>query len=183
MVDDSFLLNALKQLSSRLAEIEKRHGYLSFLIKKRFANEKLLQLETMHIISRMPEVVDYLPEKMYDPDGKGKCDFWFRLKDGTEFWIEIKMRPTNYRKPGHAKAITNGVAQVIEDIQRLKKIADKNARRFAIFAFYPIYTESYRTFNGIHLKRISQEAGNNTESSMIKLKVGEADFNLYVAEV
>jgi oligoendopeptidase F len=152
MINDQFFSNVLKQLSSRLEEIEKRHRYLSFLIEKRFANEKLLQLETMHNLQ-------------------------------LEFWIEIKMRPTNYRKPGHAKAITNGVAQVIEDIQRLKRVTDRNTRRFAMFAFYPIYAENYRTFNEIHLKRISQEAGKNIENPMMTVKVGEADFNLYVVEV
>jgi hypothetical protein len=183
MINDQFFSDVLKQLSSRLEEIEKRHRYLSFLIEKRFANEKLLQLETMHIISRISEVEDYLPEKLYGFESKEKCDFWFKLKDGVEFWIEIKMRPTNYRKPGHAKAITNGVAQVIEDIQRLKRVTDRNTRRFAMFAFYPIYAESYRTFNEIHLKRISQEAGKNIENPMMTVKVGEADFNLYVVEV
>lgn len=182
-MDYPFISDVLKQLSLRLEEIEKRHRYLSFLIEKRFANEKLLQLETMHVISQMSEVVDYLPEKLYDSEGKEKCDFWFKLKDGNEFWIEIKMRPTNYRKPGHAKAITNGVAQVIEDIQRLKKITDRAARKLVIFAFYPMYADSYGTFNGIHLKRISQEAGKNIESPTITVKIEEADFNLYVVEL
>ena len=183
MADDTLISNLIQHLSKRLNLIEKRHAYLSFLVKKRFANEKLLQLETMHIISQMSEVEDYLPEKLYGFESKEKCDFWFKLKDGAEFWIEIKMRPTNYRKPGHAKAITNGVAQVVEDIQRLKKITDRNTRRFAMFAFYPIYAESYRTFNEIHLKRISQEAGKNIENPMITVNVREADFNLYVVEV
>jgi hypothetical protein len=183
MLNEPFLSDILEQLASRLEEIEKRHKYLSFLIEKRFANEKLLQLETMHIISQMPEVVDYLPEKLYGPNGKGKCDFWFKLNDGTEIWIEIKMRPTNYRKPGHAKAITNGVTQVIDDIQRLKRIKDANARKFVMFAFYPIYADSYTKFNEIHLERISHEAGKDIKNPVITVKIGEADFNMYASEL
>jgi hypothetical protein len=184
MTGATFLLDVVKGLSTRLEEIERRHGYLSYLSKKRFTNEKLLQLETMHIISQMPDVADYLPEKVYDPQGKEKCDFWFKLTDGTEFWMEIKMRPTNYRKPGHAKAITNGVDGVIEDIQRLRNIKQANARRFVLFAFYPLYADSYKTFNEIHLKRISQEVGKQIEKLETTLKIeAGADFNLYFVEI
>jgi len=56
-------------------------------------------------------------------------------------------------------------------------------RRFAMFAFYPLYVKSYRTFNEIHLKRISQEVSEKIESPMITVNVEEADFNLYVVEV
>jgi len=182
MVEEDFLLEVLRQLSLRLEEIERRHAYLSFIIEKRLANEKLLQLETMHIISYMPDVVDYLPEKLYGPRYREKCDFWFKLRDRTEFWIEIKMRPTNYRKPGHAKAITNGVDQVIEDIRRLRQITKEKMRRFVMFAFYPIYAESYGIFNRIHLKRISEEIGEDIKRPAITVRVGEADFNVYAAE-
>jgi len=184
MTNATSFSDVIRRLSTRLNDIERRHGYLSYLSKERFTNEKFLQLETMHIISQMPDVADYLPEKMYHRQGKEKCDFWFKLKDGTECWMEVKMRATNYRKPGHAKAITDGVDGVIEDLQRLKKIRQPNARRFVLFAFYPIYAESYKTFNGIHLKRISQEFGKQIEKPVTTIKIENgADFNLYFAEV
>jgi hypothetical protein len=91
-------------------------------------------------------------------------------------------RPTNYRKPGHAKAITNGVNQVIEDIQRLRNVEGSNLRRLILFAFYPIYSESYNTFNSLHLQRISQELGKLVKSPKIRIKIGSADFNLYAEE-
>lgn len=175
-------LSFLKELKNRLQQIEDRHNYLSFLIQERFANEKLLQLEAMHIISQYPNVVDYLPERLYNQNGKGKCDFWFRTSDGTEFWMEMKMRPTNYLKPGHAKAITNGVDQVIEDIQRLKNVKGNNIRRLMLFAFYPLYARNYSTFDNIHLKRINREIGRSIESQEAKVKVGQADFNIYLEE-
>lgn len=183
MTEEELLQSFLKQLKIRLQEIEDRHGYLTFLIENRFANEKLVQLETMHIISQNPEVVDYLPEKLYDPENKEKCDFWFKIRSGTEFWMEIKTRPTNYRKPGHAKAITNSVDEVIEDVQRLKRVKGDNIRRLVLFAFYPIYSGSYDTFNKVHLQRISQKMGKNAKGPKIQIKIGQADFNLYFEEV
>jgi len=182
MAVETFLPTIWKQLETRLHEIESRHKYLSFLIEKRLANEKLLQLETMHIISQNSEVDDYLPEKLYSSSSKEKCDFWFKMRNGTEFWMEIKTRPTNYRKPGHAKAITNGVDQVIEDIQRLKNVEGNDFRKLILFAFYPLYSDSYTTFDNVHLKRISQAIGKTVKSPKIKIKIGPADFNLYAEE-
>jgi len=182
MTTEGLLQSFLKQLEIRLQEIEDRHDYLSFLIEKRFANEKLLQLETMHIISQNPEVVDYLPEKLYDSESKEKCDFWFKIRNGIEFWMEIKTRPTNYRKLGHAKAITNGADQVIQDVQRMKSVTGANIRRLVLFAFYPIYSDSYDTFNKVHLQRISHEIGKNVKCPKIQIKIGQADFNLYFEE-
>ncbi len=50
----------VSELSERLKTIEDKYGYLFYLIKERFANEKLIQLEIMRIISLRPEVVEYL---------------------------------------------------------------------------------------------------------------------------
>jgi len=91
MVDDPILSSIMEQLSSGLVNVERRRGYLSFLIQKRFANKKLLQLEAMNIISSMPQMLDYLPEKMYDVDGKEKCDFWFETMN-ADYWLENKTR-------------------------------------------------------------------------------------------
>jgi hypothetical protein len=182
MAEVSFLSTSWKQLETRLHEIESKHHYLSFLIEKRLANEKLLQLEIMHIISQNPEVADYLPEKLYRSSSKEKCDFWFKMRNRTEFWMEIKTRPTNYRKLGHAKAITNCVDQIIEDIQRLRNAEGGNIRRLILFAFYPLYSESYTTFDNVHLHRISQAIGKPVKSPEIKIKIGPADFNLYAEE-
>jgi len=136
----------------------------------------------MNIISSMPETLDYLPEKPYHLESKEKCDFWFETKD-AEYWLEIKTRPTNYRKPGHAKAITDGVDGVIEDITRLKKIKNAKCRKLVLFAFYPMYEESYRTFISKHLPRIAEASGKNINRPEISLKVGDANFDVYIVEV
>jgi hypothetical protein len=183
MENGLFLSDFSEKLSIRLQQVENRHQYLSYLIEKRLANEKLLHLETMNIISHNPRVVDYLPERLYGLEEKGKCDFWFKMEDRTEFWMEIKTRPTNYRKPGHAKAITNGVDQVIDDIKRLKGVTGNNVQRLMLFAFYPLYPESYSTFHTAHLKRIFGEIGKAPESPRIKISIGEADFNVYLTQV
>lgn len=182
MPDSAIISNLLQHLSNRLDLIEKRHSYLSFLIRKRFANEKLLQLETMNIISSMPETLDYLPERPYSFESKEKCDFWFKTKE-EEYWLEIKTRPTNYRKPGHAKAITHGVDGVIEDIRRLNTIKNTNSRRFVMFAFYPMYRESYETFIRKHLPRIAEAAGKQIKNPQISVVVGDAHFDVYLVEI
>lgn len=182
MVNDPVLSKLVEQLSRRLETMEERHGYLSFLIEKRYANEKLLQLETMNIISSIPRVIDYLPERMYDTGGNEKCDFWFKTQN-FEYWLEIKTRPTNYRKPGHAKAITNGVNGVIEDIDRLKTIKDPKAKKFVMFAFYPMYDDSYRVFSRKHLSRISKAAGKRISKPEISLRVKDASFDIYLIEI
>lgn len=182
MVHNTVLSKILERLSSRLVNIEKRHGYLSFLIERRYANEKLLQLEVMNIISSLPQVVDYLPERTYDAESKEKCDFWFKTRE-ADYWLEMKTRPTNYRKPGHAKAITNGVNGVIEDIERLKAVKDPRARKVIMFTFYPIYDDSYMIFNRRHLSRIAEAADKEVNKPEISLRVKDAYFNLYLIEI
>jgi len=181
MVEDAIIPTLLDHLTKRLNQIESRHRYLSFLIDKRLANEKLLQLEVMNIISSMATTVDYLPEKPYNSDGKEKCDFWFKTTEG-ECWLEIKTRPTNYRKPGHAKAITNGVDGVIEDANRLQKIKSPNCRKFVMFAFYPIYEDSHEFFNK-HLPRISKAVGKEVKKPQISVSAGNAHFDLFLVEL
>jgi len=177
----------LDELTKRLKIIEERYGYLSFLIDERYANEKLLQLEIMHIISLSPNVVEYLPERLYDYQTKDKCDFWFKTCDSTDHWMEIKMRPTSYRvmrsKAKHAKAITNGVDSVVGDIERLKSRVPQNERKYVLFAFYPMYHESYSIFNQRHLPKISKAAGKKITSPNRSIKVGEASFDIYLIEL
>ncbi len=76
-----------RELTSRLKIIEEKYSHLSFLIDKRLSNEKLLQLEVMRIISLMPEVVEYLPERLYEDGGAEKCDFWFNTSYLVEQWM------------------------------------------------------------------------------------------------
>ncbi len=133
----------------------------------------------MRIISLMPEVVEYLPERLYEDGGTEKCDFWFKTSDLVEHWMEIKMRPTNYRKTGHAKPITEGVNGVIDDVKRLKRISSAYGK-YVLFAFYPMYPESYRVFDRKHIPRIAQACGMETISPLIALPVGDALFDVYI---
>ncbi|MFX0209452.1 MAG: hypothetical protein ACFFDT_25935 [Candidatus Hodarchaeota archaeon] len=162
--------------------IEKNHGYLSHLIEKRYANEKLLELEVMNIVSSLDSVIDYLPEKLYNDISTEKCDFWFRT-DESEYWVEIKTRPTNYRKPSHARVITRGVSSVLEDINRLRRYCDKEFKKFCIFAFYLLYGNSYSTFNQVHLSRISDTLGKEIKGPDIHLGVSDGFFDIYVVRV
>lgn len=177
----------LDELTERLKIIEERYGYLSFLIDERYANEKLLQLEVMRIISLTSNVVEYLPERLYDRQTRDKCDFWFKTSDSTDYWMEIKMRPTNYRvmqsKARHAKAITNGVDSIVGDIERLRGQAPRKARKYVLFAFYPMYRESYGIFNKRHLPKISKAAEKEITSPNRSIKVGEASFDIYLIEL
>jgi hypothetical protein len=175
----AILINSLRL---RLELVEKRHRYLSFLIDNRKANEKFLQLEIMNIISSMPGIVDFLPEKPYDSENSNdKCDFWFKT-DALDYWLEIKTRPTNYRNPGSSgRAITDSVDQIIADIDRLRKIQSESSERLVIFAFYPLYTDSYDTFNKTHLSRIEEFIGRKIPTPDISIPVGDALFNVYLA--
>ena len=177
----------LDELVKRLKAIEEKYGYLYFLIEERFTNEKLLQLEAMRIISLMPEVTEYLPEKLYDYISKEKCDFWFKTSDSKEHWIEIKMRPTNYRvmqsRAKHAKAVTNGVKGIVEDIRRLRENTPRACKKYVLFAFYPMYPESYRTFNEKHLPRISEAIGKEIALPSKSVQVRDASFDLYLIEL
>jgi hypothetical protein len=91
-MEQNLLLTFSSELEKRLNKIEKKNNVFSTLIENRVANEKLLQLEIMHILSQNPEVDDYLPEKFY-PERKEKCDFWFITKNKLEYWVELKTRP------------------------------------------------------------------------------------------
>ena len=176
----------MDKLAERLKIIEEKYKYLSFLVDERYANEKMLQLEVMRIISLMPDVVEYLPEKLYDYRTKDKCDFWFKTSDDTEHWMEIKMCPTNYRvmqsKAKHAKAITDSVNSIVDDIERLEKQAPENAKKYVLFAFYPMYSESYATFNEKHLPKISRVSGKEVTSPTRSIQVAGASFDIYLIE-
>lgn len=97
---NKLLEGVLDELCNRLKHIEERHGYLSHLIEKRFANEKMWQLEVMRLISLMPDVEHYLVEKPYGKEEQDKCDLWFKV-GSFDYWLEVKTRPTNYRKGDH----------------------------------------------------------------------------------
>lgn len=181
-MEDQLILNLIERLPKRLKAIEENHGYLSYLIRKRYANEKLLQLEIMNLVSSYDSVLDYLPEKLYDENSTEKCDFWFRTNN-YEYWVEIKTRPTNYRKPGHAKAITNSIDSVIEDINRLRNYTVGSSKRYCIFAFYPLYDDSYSTFNRIHLSRISEVLGRKIKGPEIHIPIHDAFFDIYFVSV
>jgi hypothetical protein len=177
----------MDELVKRLNTIEEKYGYLTFLIEERLTNEKLLQLEVMRIISKMPEVDEYLPEKPYNYRSKEKCDFWYKTSDSTEHWMEIKMRPTNYRKmkskSKHGKAITHGVDSIIDDIKRLEEKAPKNSKKYALFAFFPMYPESYDKFNKVHLSKICKAADKKITQPNERIQVGDASFDLDLVEL
>jgi len=181
-MEDPIISHLISCLPNRLETIEKKYGYLSYLIENRYANEKLLQLEIMNIVSSLDYVKDYLPEKLYKDNSTEKCDFWFRT-DESEYWIEIKTRPTNYRKLGHAKAITHGVSSVIDDINRLRRYCDKDSKKFCIFAFYPLYGNSYPTFNRVHLSRISDTLGMEIKGPDVHLGVSDGFFDIYFLQI
>lgn len=177
----------IDKLAERLKIIEEKYKYLSFLIDERYANEKLLQLEVMRIVSLMPDAVEYLPERLYDYRTKDKCDFWFKTSNDTEHWMEIKMRPTSYRvmqsKAMHAKAITDSVNSIVDDVERLKERTPKNAKKYVLFAFYPMYSESYAIFNERHLPKISEASGKRVTSPSRSIRVGGASFDIYLIEL
>jgi len=171
----------MSELSDRLGTIENKYGYLFYLIKERLANEKLIQLEIMRIVSLQPEVIEYLPEKLY-PGSREKCDFWFKTRENIEAWMEIKTRPTNYRKPGHAKAITKGIEGIIEDIERLREKAPARAAKYVVFALYPVYFDSY-PFLKKHLEKISMAARKKIEKPDIEINCENGDFQLYIVKL
>jgi len=173
--------NIVSELSDRMEAIENKYGYLSYLINKRLANEKLIQLEIMRIVSLQTEVVEYLPEKLY-PSSREKCDFWFKTKDNIETWMEIKTRPTNYRKPRHAKAITKGVEGIIEDIERLREKAPARVTKYVVFALYPVYSDSY-PFLKKHLEKISMAARKKIDKPDIEINCGNGAFQVYMVKL
>jgi len=178
-----FLERILDALCSRLKTIEDHHQYISFLMDKRLANEKMLQLEVMRLISLMPEVEDFLPEKPYGQETREKCDFWFKV-GGRDHWLEIKMRPTNYRKSEHhSKAMSNGIDDVIRDIERLREMPLDPALRFVLLAFYPMYPDSYPTFNRYHMKRLSEALARDIKGPSRSINIGNAHFDVYLVEV
>ncbi len=174
----------LDGLYLRIEYIENRHGYISYLIEHRLANEKMIQLEVMRLVSLISEVDDYLVEKPYGTQpNTGKCDIWFSAK-GIEYWMEVKTRVTNYRKAEHhSKAISRGVDDAIEDFQRLKEYVRPPAIRLGLFAFYPIYPENYDTFNQYHVRRLSNAAGRNISGPSRKIRILDGSFDLYLIEV
>ncbi len=51
MVEDMVISKVLSPISERFKKIENNRKYFSYLIQKRFANERMLQLEILNIIS------------------------------------------------------------------------------------------------------------------------------------
>jgi len=91
-MSDKIISVLIDKLQKRLLSIENNQKYLSFLIDKRYANEKMVQLEVMNIISQMEQVYDYIPERHYDSNLTDKCDFWFKTKK-MNTGLRLKLDP------------------------------------------------------------------------------------------
>jgi hypothetical protein len=177
------LEEVLDGLCDRIGRIERLHGNISSLMRERLANEKMLQLEVMRLVSLMKGVDDYLVEKPYGHGVGEKCDLWFK-ESGTEYWMEIKMRPTNYRKAAHhSKAFSRGIDSAITDFERLKEWVSPPAHRLGLFAFYPLYPESWGIFKRYHLSRLSNAVGRDIVGPSKRIQVGDANFDIYLVEV
>jgi hypothetical protein len=83
----------------------------------------------------------------------------------------------------HAKAITDSVGSIVDDIERLKEQAPENAKKYVLFAFYPMYSESYATFNGKHLPTISRVSGKEVTSPNRSIQVRGVSFDIYLIEL
>ena len=135
------------QLCSRLRNIVDTFSHFSNLVKDRFVNEKLLQLEALRIISCHSEVIDYIPEKPYPEGNRAKVDIWFRTRSHGEFWMEVKMRATNYGRQSHQtrRNLRAGIKSILNDINRLKKL-DEAFNKLILISFLPMYEKYYAKF-------------------------------------
>lgn len=136
-----------------------RGEYLLPYEKRSASCEKWIQGEFIHYLNRSIQagtVIDADLEKNYGPRA-GLCDIWFRTKD-KEFWCELEVIVTNYRKPG--KPITNQVDHVIDDIQKLEKCPAYGAEKFVVFLVYPLSWDGSNEdiWSNRHMVRIGQVA-------------------------
>jgi len=172
-----FIERVMKALEKRLQHIEERHCHFSRLAESRSTNEKLLQLEILMIISLSQGIEDFLPEKLYpvsQVDGtRRKVDVWF-IANEVEYWMEIKMRATNYHRPRGqpSRAITHGTESIIEDYKRLNGLSSAY-RKYLLFSYLPVYDDRYH-FLTKQLTTLTEETG---------LEIGDASVRVPLKEV
>jgi hypothetical protein len=150
-------------LYSRLYAVSGRHGdFILGLVEDRYRNEGFLQVEVASIVGRLPVVMEYLPEKPYPGSGEGsrrRCDLWFRDIEGREYWVEMKVIPTNYKSKRPARAITDSINSVLDDLDKLDGLCGEGLVRSVLFMVYPLYPDRIKLFNTKHLRRILDRAG------------------------
>lgn len=104
----------------------------------------------MKWLDNNPEVVKWNSEEVVIPyfseaDGKKRryfMDFWFRTKDGKEFFIEVKPKKETQPPPKPVKLTTSAKKKYIDDIytwtvnqckwKAAQKVAEKNNIQFRL---------------------------------------------------
>ena len=130
-------------IPSIIEMIEQHHGLANFAsIRAKF--EGWLKVEVCNILSHHFENV--LPEQ-------NRIDISF-----NDWVIELKTINTNYRHVNvrnMTRPITENVKGIIDDIDKLKRIKDKN--RGILFIVFPVNEDNQQWLN--HSRKITQKLG------------------------
>jgi hypothetical protein len=168
---------------------------VSRLVASRKGFESWLQVETYkRLIRRFPNASISLeqgyPSLLETPSfpNRNRCDLWWEETDSRQSWIEFKTCVTNYEQKFGSKSarpITNQIAEIIGDIQRLKRLPSHHARHLFLLV-YPISADGTPSQHwSAHLTRI-REVGNDCKEIMaapVSIEARRACVLVYHIEV
>lgn len=160
--------------------LKNKSDYFIPFLERRMSCEKWLQGEFIYILYQMRKdniVSEFVPEKLYPEPRSGRCDLWFRFQN-TEIWLELETIVTNYGSPG--KPITNQIAHVIQDVERLKT-KPKSGIHHVMFFVYPLAIDGSNDLRWAkHMERMTEYIEIPREPIQIPIDIHDA-FRIYLS--
>lgn len=144
------------------------------LVARRQRFENWLQLEIYKRLTRSDPDIEIDVERPY-PMGQERCDFWCREADERESWVELKLCVTNYAQDytgqTSPRPITNQVASVITDIERLRRLPVAACFRQVLLLAYPMpVCETPHAEWTRHLDKIKQSSASVVDGFTVRFE-------------
>ncbi|MGH7014760.1 MAG: hypothetical protein ACREEL_11515 [Stellaceae bacterium] len=146
---------------------------LSQLVAARKRSENWMQIEIYkRLIRNFPKLQIEL-ERLY-PEIRERCDLWCLEADGSESWVEMKVCVTNYAAyyttHSSPRPITNQIADIIRDTQKLKGLPEAFNRHIFLLTYPMIEDHDKHTAWRAHLSSM-EASGVKPEKALVQAVV------------
>ena len=151
--------------------LESNHELVASLVAKRQRFENWLHIEIFRsLMTAHPSIEIEKPL----PDSRGRCDFWSGGDEETQSWLELKLCVTNYCQTftdnPSPRPITNQIAQITMDIEKLNPLPAEHARHVLLIAYPLPATDHEHPSWTNHLDRLRAAATYLKTSFSIKIE-------------
>jgi len=162
--------------------LDDSHDLVARIVNTRKSIEVWHHLETYKRFLRGYRDLSIKLECVY-PGTQERCDFWVQEHDTTESWIELKCCVTNYCKNqteiGVTRPITNQIAGILADGNKLLRITKPGAHLHIFLLAYPLPVDyrNHREWKG-HLERLRVAGMHVSEAFSISVVCGGKPTNV-----